>query len=57
MELKWNKPVNAAIDQIKKRNYPEAVRRFTDNILLVGISYDEKTKKHQCSVYSSPFIE
>ena len=57
VELKWNKPVNAAIDQIKKRNYPEAVRRFTDNILLVGISYDEKTKKHQCSVYSSPFIE
>ncbi len=50
VELKWNKPVNAAIEQIRQRNYPEAVRRFTDNILLVGISYDEKTKRHQCTI-------
>ena len=28
----------------------EAVRRFTDNILLVGISYDEKTKQHTCEI-------
>lgn len=50
VELKWNKPVTAAIDQIHQRNYPEAVRRFTDNILLVGISYDEKTKQHTCEI-------
>ena len=50
IELKWNQPVTAAIEQIKQRNYPEAVRRFTDNILLVGITYDEKTKRHQCSI-------
>jgi hypothetical protein len=50
VELKWNKKVDAAIDQIKQRNYPEAVSRFTDNILLVGISYDEKTKKHNCHI-------
>ena len=28
----------------------EALRRFTDNILLVGISYDEKTKQHTCEI-------
>ena len=50
IELKWNQPVRAAIDQIRERDYPAILRGFTDNILLVGITYDEKTKRHQCSI-------
>ena len=50
VELKWNREADAVIEQIKLRNYPEAVSRFTDNILLVGISYNENTKKHHCRI-------
>ena len=50
VEMKWNHPVEAAIDQIKERNYPDVLKRFTDNILLVGISYDETTKQHTCKI-------
>ncbi len=50
VELKWNRKADTAIEQIKQRNYPEAVSRFTDNILLVGISYNERTKKHRCRI-------
>ena len=50
VELKWNKTEHAAIDQIKERNYPDVLKRFTDNILLVGISYDEATKQHACKI-------
>ena len=50
VELKWNRKADTVIEQIKQRNYPEAVSRFTDNILLVGISYNERTKKHRCRI-------
>jgi hypothetical protein len=48
VELKWNKPVDSAIDQIKNRNYPQALENYGSDILLVGVSYDDKTKKHSC---------
>ena len=50
VELKWNQPVHAAIDQIKNNDYPAVLEPFADNILLVGISYDQKTKQHDCSI-------
>ncbi len=50
IELKWNKEVESAIDQIKEKKYPESIKGYTDNILLVGISYDRKTKKHECII-------
>ena len=50
VELKWNKTEHAAIDQIKRQDYPDVLKRFTDNILLVGISYDENTKQHTCKI-------
>ena len=50
VELKWNKTEHAAIDQIKRQDYPDVLKRFTDNILLVGISYDEATKQHTCKI-------
>ena len=50
IELKNNKCAGAAIAQIKERNYPQQIERYTGNLLLVGINYDEDTKKHQCRI-------
>ena len=50
VELKWNQPVRAAIDQIRERDHPAALMPFTDNILLVGISYDCDNKQHSCKI-------
>ena len=50
VELKWDKDAKSAIDQIKEKKYPESIKEYTDNILLVGINYDKKTKKHECII-------
>ena len=50
VELKWNKSAKCAIDQIKEKRYPESIKEYTDNILLIGINYDKKTKKHECLI-------
>jgi hypothetical protein len=50
IELKYNKDVQAAISQIKARNYPEKVADYTGDILLVGINYDRETKEHTCQI-------
>lgn len=50
IELKWNQSCKGAIQQIKERNYAGALSEYTGNILLVGISYDKKIKKHQCII-------
>ena len=50
IELKKDKTPNSAIDQIKRKEYPEALEKFKDNLLLVVISYDSKTKKHFCKI-------
>lgn len=46
VELKWNKDAETAIKQIKEKKYPDAIKDYTGNILLVGINYDKKTKEH-----------
>ena len=35
---------------LKEKKYFESVRQYTGEILLVGINYDKKTKKHQCMI-------
>ena len=50
VELKWNKGAQTAIQQIKEKKYPDTVRQYTGKILLVGISYDKKTKVHICII-------
>jgi hypothetical protein len=50
VELKWNKTAEGAISQIKEKNYPQVLEGFGSDILLVGINYDEKTKKHSCRI-------
>ena len=50
IELKWNKAAASTIEQIKQRNYPTIFKKYENDILLVGITYDEKTKKHSCVI-------
>ena len=50
IELKYDKDTQAAISQIKARNYPQAVADYTGDILLVGINYDKDTKQHECQI-------
>lgn len=50
IELKWNKDSESAIMQIKEKKYPDSIKDYTDNILLVGVSYDKTTKKHECRI-------
>ena len=58
IELKCNKSADAAIDQIKRKEYPAKVaeylstdsRQGSGDILLVGINYDRETKTHTCKI-------
>ena len=50
VELKFNKDADAAIDQIKRKQYPAKVAQYADHLLLVGINYDRQTKNHTCRI-------
>lgn len=50
IELKWNRSAQTAIEQIKEKKYPDGLLQYTGDILLVGISYDKKSKEHQCRI-------
>ena len=50
IELKYNKSAQEALTQIKERNYAKRLETITKDILLVGINYDKKSKKHQCLI-------
>lgn len=50
VELKWNKDAETALQQIKDKDYPQSIRQYTGEMLLVGINYDKKNKKHECVI-------
>lgn len=54
IELKWNKSAEGAIEQIKQKRYPDAIRAYGGDILLVGINYDKEApagkRKHECII-------
>ena len=65
IELKYDKAVDTAIDQIKRKNYPAKIAQYlnppstettshlsplTSQLLLVGITYDRSTKQHECRI-------
>ncbi len=49
LELKYDKSAEDAIRQIKDKKYIDKVRECQE-ILLVGINYDKKTKHHTCII-------
>ena len=48
--LKWDKGAHTAIRQIKEKAYPKAFEAYSGRILLIGISYDKKTRQHECVI-------
>ena len=50
VELKWDKSAEGAIEQIKKKEYCKSLEEYKGNILLVGVNYNKKTKKHECVI-------
>ncbi len=51
VELKWNFSAEAAIDQIRRKQYVKCLKDYSGEILLVGISYDKDAeKRHTCVI-------
>ena len=54
IELKWNKSAKGAIEQIKDRRYPDALKGYDGDILLVGVNYNKNPqagkRKHTCVI-------
>lgn len=57
VELKYEKDAVTALSQIKKQRYPERLRHYKGNILLVGINYEKGQspkqdgfKHHSCVI-------
>ncbi len=52
VELKYDKSAEAAIEQIRKKRYTQALEGFAGEILLVGINYDreKKDRHHSCVI-------
>ena len=57
IELKYDKSLETAADQIRYKNYPQKLEHYKDNILLVSINYDKDVsskdvlyKHHSCSI-------
>ncbi len=54
VELKWNKTSEAATEQIIQKKYSNVFKRFSGDVLIVGISYDARTKTHSCDIRRFP---
>lgn len=54
IEMKWNQSAQGEIAQIKNKHYPDAIKEYGGEILLVGINYDKNApagkRKHQCVI-------
>ena len=50
VELKWDQSAEGAISQIKEREYCRSLEEYQGDILLVGVNYNKKTKKHECVI-------
>jgi len=50
LELKYNKNVYSAIEQIKRQEYVAILSHYVGEVVLVGVNYDKKSKKHECSI-------
>ncbi len=50
MELKYAKNAVTALNQIKDKNYVQALKDYEGDLILVGISYDKDTRCHECAI-------
>ncbi len=57
VELKYDKSVKTAADQIRDRNYPQKLEHYQGNLLLISVNYnkdavsaEEGYKRHECRI-------
>ena len=50
VELKWKQSAQTALDQIRERHYPEAMKDYVGEVILCGVNYDKETKVHTCVI-------
>ncbi|MBR4694546.1 MAG: AAA family ATPase, partial [Selenomonadaceae bacterium] len=54
VELKWNRSAEGAIEQILRKEYPDSLKGYGGDILLVGVNYDKNApageRKHSCRI-------
>lgn len=52
VELKYGRTAESALEQMKERNYAQALGGYGGEVLLVGINYDKdhKNKPHSCVI-------
>ena len=50
IELKWDRAAETAIRQIKEKEYAGALAAYAGEVLLVGVSYDKKTRRHEAVI-------
>ena len=50
VELKWNRPTTAALERIRNSRYPASLCGLDVPILLVGITFDAKTRGYECQI-------
>ena len=50
VELKYDKTADTAIQQIKDRQYAQALEGYSGEVLLVGINYNKENKSHSCMI-------
>ena len=57
VELKYDKTLETAADQIRDRNYPQKLEHYKGNILLVSVNYEKEIqageegyKHHSCKI-------
>lgn len=54
VELKWDYSAKGAIGQIKGKKYDGVLKNYFGEIILVGINYNKKSKRHQCIIEKYP---
>ena len=61
IEMKWNKSAKGAIAQIKGKRYPDAIKGYGGEILLVELNYDKDApagkRKHECVIERLAYTE
>ena len=50
LELKYDKSADTAIRQIHRKEYAGKILQYGNEVILVGVDYDPKTKKHECKI-------
>ena len=50
VELKKDENVDAALNQIKEKEYIQKFKKENNEVLAVAICYDSKRKEHSCKI-------